>query len=184
MQKWITLFALLGTGIMIYVMGVTGKPLKTPATPNGILHLELAYNQQKADAILLAWSEPKWNLHATIPSGFPNRIKAAKINTWWDFLFLFFYSVLFYRLCILLYRKLYPSRIGNAGFVFAKLSILAGLFDVVENIFMLSILNQNYAPWYLPWMALASAIKWTLVAGIVLYLVMATGSFLLQQRKP
>jgi hypothetical protein len=178
------MFALLGTGIMIYVMAVTGNPLKTPATPNGILHLELAYNQQKADSVLQAWSVPKWNLHATTPSEFPDRIQAAKINTRWDFLFLFFYSLLFYRLCISVSRKLFPSRIGNAGIIFAKLSILAGLFDVVENIFMLSILNKSYAGWYLPLMALASAIKWTLVVCIVLYLVLATGALFLHQRKP
>ena len=49
------IFIIAGTLIMIYVMAVSGKSLKTAETPLGILNLEFAYNKAKTDVIMNAW---------------------------------------------------------------------------------------------------------------------------------
>jgi hypothetical protein len=171
-----------GTLVMVFIMGSTGKPLKTPATPGGILHLEFAYNQQKAEAILQAWSTPVAALNTTGTTDMRSKINQAKINTWWDFLFLFFYSYLFYTLCFFVYEQFKPSRFGNAGRQLAKLSIIAGLLDIVENIFMFSVLNHTYVNWYLPIMVFVSSLKWLLVAVILLYCLIGFGKLALKNR--
>ena len=76
---------------MIYVMASTGKSLKNPATPLGIINLELAGNATNVQNILNAWDNDI--------SKNSDGIADAKKNTWFDFIFLLFYSSLFYCLC-------------------------------------------------------------------------------------
>ena len=83
MKKYLIPFFLLGSLIMVYVMTKTGAPLKTAATPHGILDLEFAYNTTKTNAIIEAWSK----------RDITDNIEPAKFNTWLDFIFLFFYSI-------------------------------------------------------------------------------------------
>ena len=73
-----------GTFIMMIVMAKTGATLKTPATPKGILDLEFAYNQTKITTVMTAWTD-----NSSI-----NNIRVAKENTWFDFIFIVFYSLL------------------------------------------------------------------------------------------
>jgi hypothetical protein len=54
-KKYRLLFLFAGTLVMIVVMVKTGAPLKTPATPKGILDLEFAYNASKAYTVINAW---------------------------------------------------------------------------------------------------------------------------------
>jgi hypothetical protein len=161
MPKINFVIAITGTLMMVYIMLVTGKNLDTPATPNGILNLEFAYNQSKVDTIITAW-QPTPTIH---------RIQEAKINTYWDFLFLFFYGFLFYCVTLFLQKKFAATPLAGYGNTMLQLSLIAPLLDVVENIFMLAILNGSYANWYMPIMVTASTLKWLLVILIIAYSV-------------
>lgn len=157
MQKIKLLIAVIGTIIMMFIMTTTGAPLKTSNTPMGILNLEFAHQQQQVEVILKAW-EPKAQ---------HNLIQVAKTNTYWDFLYLICYGFLLYYSCRILHEKL--PNYGKIGLLFSRFAILAAVLDVVENGFMLGILNESYTALGLKIMVTASIIKWAIAVIVVLY---------------
>jgi len=149
-----------GTFIMMTVMAKTGATLKTPATPKGILDLEFAYNQTKVATVVTAWSD----------NSSVNNIRVAKENTWLDFIFIFFYSLLLSQACSMI-------AISGQGFLFtmgrllAKAALIAGLLDVLENIGMLITLSGNGSAICAALTAFSSILKWGIVILIVLYIL-------------
>ena len=161
MQKFTYPFLIAGTLVMIYIMMKTGAPLTTPATPMGAINLELAYDKPHTDTVLTAWaSDPIHN--------------AAETNTLWDFVFLFFYSTFLYMSCKKLSNKfIVHSWKYNAGRFFARTAIIAGLLDIGENIGMLVSLKGKGGPAVSLITASCSAIKWSLVILVLLYVIIA-----------
>lgn len=155
MQKIKFIVSLIGTIIMIFIMGVTGSKLKTPSTPHGILNIEFANTPTKAAKIINAWDN--------------NLIQIAQNNTYWDFVFLLFYSFFFYNLCKWIYHLLPNNKYGKLGLQFAKLSILTGFLDIIENLYILKVLTKNYTNMDLTIMTTVSYIKWILVVAIILF---------------
>ena len=148
-------------------MTKTGAPLKTPATPKGILDLEFAYNKTKAAVVINAWSG----------TGAADNIHAAKINTWLDFIFLFFYALLLYYSC----KEIAASFDGFlfiTGRFLAKGALIAGLLDMLENAGMLITLNGTLSDSFTMLTVVFSLIKWVLALAGVVYTVVA-GSVLL-----
>ena len=139
-------------------MAKTGASLK-PATPHGIVDLELAYNTNCASKIIHAWT----------PN---NNINAAKTNTWFDFIFLFFYSLFLYNTCNFL-SGFFTSFLNTAGRLLAKAAIAAGFLDILENIGMLITLNGHISSGITFFTAFFSFIKWMLVIAAVLYMLVA-----------
>lgn len=160
-------FLLAGTLIMIGVMLKTGASLKTPATPMGIVNLELASNDTQVNAILKAWT-------ATVDT---DNISAARLNTWLDFIFLFFYSFFLSASCIRL-GAVIRGGYGRAGSLMAQAALLAGFLDILENAGMLMSLNGNVYNniALLTWSF--SVIKWALVALVIVYLLCGLGMLL------
>ena len=70
-------------------MAKTGAVLKTPEASMGILNLEFAYNTSKITPILFSWE----SINSV------DIITAAKNNTYWDFVFLFFYALFLLYSC-------------------------------------------------------------------------------------
>lgn len=158
MPKYLFPFLITGTAVMIVVMITTGASLK-PATPNGIIDLELAYNIAKTTQVINAWT-------AT------HNISIAKANTWLDFIFLFFYSLFIYNTCNYL-SKFFVSFLKISGTLVAKGAIAAGVLDVLENIGMLITLNGHINSSITFLTACASFIKWIFVIAAVLYMIVA-----------
>jgi hypothetical protein len=132
MKKYQLLFLLAGTVVMMIVMSRTGTTLKTPLTPLGIVNLELANSAAKASETINVWASMRS----------VDNIRAAKVNTSFDFIFLFFYSLLLYFLC----KELAQSMAGSFGYIgklLAKGALIAGAFDVLENAGMLLSLNGH-----------------------------------------
>ncbi|MBL0199988.1 MAG: hypothetical protein IPP81_07365 [Chitinophagaceae bacterium] len=61
-------------------------PFKNIEAPNGILNLEFAYNTAKTTPIINSWA----GISST------DVITAAKNNTYWDFVFLFFMPAFYF----------------------------------------------------------------------------------------
>jgi hypothetical protein len=164
MKKIILPFFLIGSFAMVYVMGKTGATLTTANTPNGILHLELAYDTAHTNAIIKAWTPT-----AESPT---DNIAVAKNNTYWDFLFMIFYVPFLFLLC----RKIagsFSSGIKKAGNIFGAGVLIAGLLDIGENLGMLHTLAGNQSPTIILFTAICSAIKWLLVILALLYIIIA-----------
>ena len=161
MRRYIFPFLIIGTAVMVYVMMKTGAPLKTAATPKGILDLEFACDKQRTDIVLAAWTPG-------------NKIEAAVQNTFWDFIFLFFYSLFLFFCCKKLMIKFSPTNWKyNAGKFFANAAIGAALLDVGENLGMLQTLGGNGGDTVALITVLCSLIKWTLVLLVIAYILIA-----------
>ncbi|MEO7306555.1 MAG: hypothetical protein ABIR78_11180 [Ferruginibacter sp.] len=170
MKKFFLPFLFIGSIVMIVVMAKTGTTLKTPATPMGILDLEFAYNAKKTTHILNAWA----------PGGGTDNIAAAKINTYWDFLFLFFYAGFLFLACKKIASAI-NGPVAKAGNLIAKAALLAGVLDILENAGMLLTLNGQGSNTVSFCTTCASVIKWGLAIIAVLYVL--TGLLVLLYRR-
>ena len=138
-------------------MAKNGAALKTAVTPKGIIDLEFAYNSIKTTTVINAWK----------PDHSADNMTAAKINTYLDFIFIFFYSL------FLFFAGKKTARINNSktGLLIAKGALLAGFLDVLENGGMLMTLSGNSSGAVALFTTTASVIKWTLVLAAVVYLI-------------
>jgi hypothetical protein len=170
MQKLLLPFFFIGSMAMIVVMTKTGATLKTPATPMGILDLEFAYNTEKTTAVLNAWA----------PTSGTDNIAAAKINTYWDFLFLFFYAGFLFLACKKIAANI-QGPVARAGNLIAKAALLAAVLDIIENACMLLTLNDQGSPTVAFCTTFISVIKWGLALIAVLYVL--TGLLALAYRR-
>lgn len=170
MKKLLLPFFLVGTIAMMVVMSRTGAVLKTPATPMGILNLEFAYNTEKTTPIINTW--------ASINKA--DVITAAKNNTYWDFVFLFFYAGFLFLACKKIASKTTGS-FSRAGKLIAKGALWAGFLDIIENSGMLLTLSNQGSSTIAFVTTFVSVIKWALAITAVLY--MLTGLLALAFRK-
>lgn len=156
---------LLSTLGMMYAVDKTGEPLKTVETPHKIVDLELASSKESINRIISVWQNH-------------NTIGDAKINIYWDFLFLLSYSGLFYMACLGL-TGFYPQRLFNAsaGIFMAKISLLAGFLDILENILMLQSLDGKLSDFSATLTASFAVVKFSLVGLISCYLIVLIFNF-------
>ncbi len=168
MKKYALVFFLMGSLVMVFVMDKTGAPLKVVGAPQGILSLEFAYNSTKTTEVIDAWKGPSDN------------IAAAKINTYYDFLFLFFYSIFLFLACVKIATN-YKGILAKAGNLIAKGALLAGFLDVLENAGMLLTLNGSTSGSIAFCTTFFSVIKWALALTAVLYVL--TGALVLAYRR-
>jgi hypothetical protein len=160
MQKLLLPFFLIGSIAMIFVMTKTGATLKTAATPHGILDLEFANNTSKVTTVLNAWA----------PANGPDNIAAAKANTYWDFLFLFFYAGFLFMACKKIASKI-QGPVAKAGYIIAKGALIAGFLDILENAGMLYTLSGQGSSGIAYATTFVSVIKWCLALIALLYVL-------------
>jgi len=160
MKKLLLPFFFIGTIAMMVVMAKTGATLKTPATPMGILDLEFAYNTAKTSIIINAWA----------PTAGLDNIAVAKANTYWDFLFLFFYAGFLFMACKKIALKI-KGPVSKAGNLIAKGALLAGFLDILENVGMLLTLSNQGSATIAFATTFVSVIKWGLAIIAVLYVL-------------
>ena len=153
---------------MIIVMAKTGATLKTTATPKGILDLEFAYNNSKTATVLNAWA----------PNATVDNISAAKINTYLDFIFLFFYSFFLFFAC----DKIARITNNKMGSLIANGALYAGILDVVENAGMLMTLSGGASGTTAFITTFCSVIKWAFAIAAVLYLLGGCVQLMVQKK--
>ncbi len=166
------LFIIAGTLVMMYVMMSTGKTLKTPFTPLGILDLEFAYNSSKVNAILNTWSP-------AAPGEIDN-IRVAIRNTWLDFIFLFFYSLFLFYSCKTIAES-FNGILQKIGKLLAMGALNAGLLDIVENAGMLISMNGFASDGIAMPTTISAVIKWILALAALAYVVLFGPLFLLKK---
>ncbi len=153
-----------GTLFMIAVMSNTGKPLKTCDTPNGIVNLEFANTTAKVNKVFTAW---QINTAAS-------KLPAAKTNTYWDFIFIFFYAGLLFLSCRKFYN-IYKTHtfFYKAGKLLAKAVLVAAALDVIENLYMLKLLNGNITGAFAATGSACAYLKFILLIMAVLYILIS-----------
>lgn len=159
-----SLFVLNGV-IMYWMLG----PLTTPAAPQGIVSLELAGTEANAHAIIGSW-DALARAHALF---------SVKL----DYLFLLTYSTAISLGCIWAASHVQEQRwLARVGLYLAWLQWLAALFDAIENVGLLYMLQGRIEqPWPLiaQWFAIA---KFVLIALGLLYTLPIGGGLWLRKR--
>lgn len=126
----LVIFFFTGTLAMMGFMRWHGKPLtQILTTPTGILSLEFAKTKQRADEVTTTWSKANLQQHAVA-------------NTWFDFVFIFFYSLFLFGACygFSLIHNAVAKKISR---VIALLGLTAGLLDITENFFLFRMLDRS-----------------------------------------
>lgn len=159
------------------IMVNKGRCLKTDLTPGGILSLELAWDQEYANALRNEWQKPcKVISPLCVDIVEPSPIiRTAIANINWDFAFMAGYLLLLCVLVVLHETKF--ARIRPKPRTAIVLIFCFGVFalDGIENFLMLSFLNGgDVKSWII---AMTALTKFGLLTLIILY-ILWRGSYL------
>lgn len=153
----IILFLLTGTLFFFLVLRFQGQQLISRESPAGIVSLELAGSKAHTETMVRGWLEN-------------GKISAVKRNILIDFLFIPFYALLFYTLCGSISVR-HSGRAASLGVLLAFFSLIAGFFDVCENILMLFSSYGYYSNFTAMLTAFFAAAKFALLGLSVLYVI-------------
>jgi hypothetical protein len=164
MKKYSLLLLLTGTIVMIVLLAKNGASLITPKTSGGILNIEMPFKKTVADSIIKIWQ------HTTNTAG-TNNIIVAKQNTWWDFLFIPFYSLFLFFAAAQL-ANYFTGDFNKWGKILGKAAFVVAALDIAENILLFQMLNGNTSEAVVLLTSVCAAIKWLLAIIIVLYILL------------
>jgi len=165
-------WAFAGLAVLAMIaLQLTGAPLKTDASPAGIVSYELAGTSENAAAILESWDS-----NARVHAG---------LNLGLDYLFIAAYVSAIGLGCVLV-GKLLGRRVGwleRLGGYLAWAVVLAGVLDFVENYALIRLLLGSRAAWLAPAARWCAIPKFLIVLmgllyvmpGAIIYLVTAKG---------
>ncbi len=125
----------------------------------GILDFEFAWTKEQILIIFGVWGDEVMTLQAA--------------GVYWDFLYIVGYTVPLFALILLVSRKL-DEKILNIGLCMSLTPFIAGIFDIIENINLLIMLNETPAfASFVPLIAsLSATIKFGfLIVGAIFFLV-------------
>ncbi len=159
-QNWaFILFFILSILVMVSLQ-MTGAPLRTDVSPNGIISFEFAGELDLAQRMVDSW-------------GHTGRIYAG-LNLGLDYLFLAVYACAISLGCVLVARKLDPGNpaLANAGVIIAYAQFLAAILDCIENYGLIQVLLGTETE---AWPLVAKWCAWPkfLIVGAGLIYVMA-----------
>lgn len=160
------LLSLLLTFCTAFLMQWQGMPLKSEATPIGIVNLELANTEELFQKIMSIWDNP-----------------TVQLNIWLDFLFIPAYTYFFVSSLWWIREKHQNSWMKSAGQNLNILAYLACILDIVENIFMLFAIGGNYSGLSLQLMAIIASLKFICIAFILIYLIVSLPLILFGSKK-
>ncbi len=167
--KIVTLAAFIGFIVLTIIFQIDSAKI-TAASGYGILDFEFAFNQTTATTILTAWGAT-W-----IPS--------ILLGTYIDFLYIVSYSLLIMGAAIILVRKLEDS-LQTIGMIIAISGFIAGIFDMIENINLITMLNNPGSfPSFAPMLAsICATIKFGLIFAALGFALIAVIKLLLKKRQ-
>lgn len=142
--------------LMIIVLRWQGRSLKTPVSPGAIIDLEFADTPLRLQELLTVWN-----------------IYVVKGNIWLDFLFIVCYVLLLSIASEICARKWREEIMQQLGFTLARVAYMAGILDIAENLLMLQSVAGNFTPTSLQLTYYCAAVKFILVALILLYLLVS-----------
>jgi hypothetical protein len=153
----IKLFLLGATLLFFLLLRIQGDELRQSYAEQGIVSLEFAYSAEKTSTVLAGWKAD-------------GLVPTANINILIDFLFIPFYAMLFYTLTGSISVRL-TGKASTLGVLLAFFSLIAGLCDVIENIFMLISIHGFYNDLTTMVTAGFAGIKFLLLALALLYII-------------
>ena len=153
------IMAAIGIVILLTINILIFGPLTYSVYGYGILDFEFAWTKEQILTIFAVWGDEVMTLQAA--------------GVYWDFLFIIGYTVPLFALILLVSRKL-NDKMLNIGLCMSLTPFIAGIFDIIENINLLIMLNDPLAfASFIPLIASISAtIKFSfLIVGAIFFLV-------------
>ena len=121
-SKILYILAVVGFLIVLFVEIFVFIPIESTISTYGILDYEFAWNADRILTIFVTWG----------PTGIASQINAI----YWDFLFIFGYVSLAFSLIVLVFQRS-NEQIQTIGKYIPITPILTGVFDIIENVFLL-----------------------------------------------
>jgi hypothetical protein len=153
----IKLFLLGVTLFFFLLLRLQGEGLIQPYANKGIVSLEFAYTAEKTAVVVEGWKAG--GLH-----------QKASNNILIDFLFIPFYSILFYTLAGSISVRL-AGKASSLGVLLAFFSLVAGVFDVIENMLMLTSMHLFSSDLTSMITTILASLKFLLLALALLYII-------------
>lgn len=125
-DKLVVLITIFGIVIVVLLYLLVFIPIEASLNLYGILDFEFAWKPEKAEEIMFIWDS----------SGRNKQTLAISL----DFIFIIGYVFVTFGLTLLISRRL-SGKFQNIGIFMALLGIIPGLFDVIENINLLLMLE-------------------------------------------
>jgi len=145
--------------ILLTINMLIFEPLAHLGYGYGILDFEFAWTKEQILIIFGVWGDEVMTLQAA--------------GVYWDFLYIVGYTVPLFALILFLSRKL-NERILSIGLYMSLTPFIAGIFDIIENINLLIMLNggSEFAS-FVPFIAsLSATIKFgILIVGAIFFLI-------------
>jgi hypothetical protein len=161
---WVLLVVGIGISIIPWLsMMKIDAELMEPTPGYGIVDYEFSFTGEKAREIIDTWGEKRLSA----------AVKSLKI----DFLFIPGYVLLFFSLTMLISR-IHTGRIEKYGKVVSLLPFISGIFDVIENIFLLSIARSPdvISDMHARVAGISASIKFALLVFVILFWLCAIGA--------
>jgi hypothetical protein len=152
--RLVTAVAFLFTAAIFFVFRVHDRPLR----PYDIVAFELAWTPQKAETIMGVWGEAG--------------SQTARESLFIDFGYLPAYSFLFAGMTLMAARAV-TARLQTLGFVLTFVPFGSAVFDAIENLALLSVLQSPDSPSAiaLTIAGISATIKFSLLLLCLLYMV-------------
>ncbi len=155
------------TLLAMYIEQVTGVPLKTDAAPSGIISFEFAGTLATAQEMVKSWGQ-LGQVYAGLNLGF-------------DFVYIITYVICIGLGCVIVARGGFLSPVGS---ILAWVMFAAGLFDCIENYYLIQILlgfGQESSAALAQWCAIG---KFAIVgAGLVYFFIGGVVALMMKVRK-
>ncbi|MFW9881325.1 MAG: hypothetical protein ACFFG0_50315 [Candidatus Thorarchaeota archaeon] len=126
-NKVLYLIVITGFSIVLSVEILVFIPIEANVSGYGILEYEFAWTSTRVEQIFSIWGS----------SGIDNQIAAI----YWDFLFIIGYVSLTFGLIIIVLRRS-KGKIKTIGSFMTITPFLTGIFDAIENIFLILMANN------------------------------------------
>jgi len=152
--------AAIGVIILLVINIVVFEPLANLNYPYGILDFEFAWTKSQILDIFAKWE---------VGEGMSMQTNGV----YWDFLYIIGYSVPLFALILLFSRNL-TGKIADIGIYISLTPLIAGVFDLVENVNLLIMLNDttNFASFVPLTASITAFIKFSfLLVGAIFFLV-------------
>lgn len=160
--KNLILFVITIIGLIIFILinQLIFVPLATSVPVYGILNFEFAWTPEQVKAIFTTWGAEGMVLQA--------------LGVYWDFLYIIGYSLFIFG-CILLISRRLKGKFQIVGLYASLTPIIAGIFDVLENLNLLIMLeNPASFPSFIPLIAsMCATIKFSFLIIAIIYFVFA-----------
>lgn len=152
----ITIIAFL---IFILINQFVFAPLAKSVPTYGILDFEFAWVPERIQIIFTAWGSD--GMHLQI------------LGVYWDLLYIIGYSLFIFGCIVLVSRRL-TGKLQNVGLIISLTPLLAGIFDLIENLNLLIMLNNpSNFPLFTPLItSISASIKFGLLfIGIIFFFI-------------